>query len=96
VYKRQVIAHTKTDKDGQSVLHTPGKLLEDAIKIPSYFTYVLHSNVEEGEDGLPRYYFLTNRIGDGKEAKSPEECLETKEENDYKAIIDKIEAYHNG
>lgn len=95
-----VIAHTQTamDYDGNqsSVLQTPGKLLENVIKIPSYFTYVLHSDVEQTEDGEQKYFFLTNKNGSGKEAKSPEGCLELKEPNDYRAIIDKIEAYQNG
>ena len=94
-----VIGHTQTDKDQNGfntiTLQTPGKLLENVIKIPSYFTYVLHSEVEEGIDGIPTYFFLTNRDGSGKEAKSPEGCLELREPNDYTLIIDKIDAYRN-
>jgi hypothetical protein len=94
-----IIGHTQVDKDQNGfntyVLQTPGKLLENVIKIPSYFTYVLHTDVEEGLDGIPTYYFLTNRDGSGKEAKSPEGCLNLREPNDYALIIEKIDAYHN-
>lgn len=92
-----VIAHSQMSKDENDVkefaLQTPGKILDNQIKIPSYFTYVLHSDVEEDENGSVRYYFLTNRDGTKREAKSPEGCLELREENDYKAIIEKIEKY---
>ena len=95
-----VIGHTQMHKDFDGnqtfVLQTPGALLDSIIKIPSYFTYVLHSGVEDLEDGSQSYYFLTNRDGSGKEAKSPEGCLDIKEPNDYRRIIDKIEAYQNG
>lgn len=95
-----VIGHTQLslDYDGNqiAVLQTPGKLLENVIKIPSYFTYVLHSDVEQTDNDEQRYYFLTNKNGSGKEAKSPEGCLELKEPNDYRLIIDKIETYQNG
>jgi len=94
-----VIGHTQIDKDQNGfntiTLQVPGRLLENVIKIPSYFTYVLHSDVEEDSEGNPHYYFLTNRDGSGKEAKSPEGCLELREPNDYATIIAKIDAYHN-
>jgi len=73
---------------------TPGKLLDSQIKIPSYVSYILHTDVRE-EDGVVHYRFLTNRNSSGKEAKSPEGALELFEENDYSQIIAKIEKYHN-
>ena len=91
-----VIAHTQMHKDVNGnqtfVLQTPGQLLDSQIKIPSYFTYVFHADVEEGESGI-NYYFLTNRDGTGREAKSPEGCLELREPNDCQYIIDKIDKY---
>lgn len=94
-----VIAHTQTQKRDADdtpmfVLQTPGKLLDSQIKIPSYFTYVLHSDVEETENGI-KYYFLTNWDGSGREAKSPEGCLDINEPNDLGHIISKIEKYQN-
>jgi hypothetical protein len=83
-----------SDGESKGSLLTPGKLLDRSIKISSYVTYVLHTDVRE-EDGEIKYRFLTNRDGGGREAKSPKGCLELLENNDYKAIIDKIEAYHN-
>ena len=75
-------------------MQTPGSLLDRQIKIPSYFTYVLHTDVTE-ENGVMKYRFLTNNDG-VRIAKSPEGCLEKFEPNDYKAIIDKIELYQKG
>lgn len=92
-----VIAHTTTsmDSDGNAVigLQTPGKLLENNVKIPSYFTYVLHSVAQVvGKD--TEYKFLTNREN-GKLAKSPEECLPQYIDNDYKEIFKLIHKYQN-
>lgn len=90
-----IIAHTasSTDTEGNYIvtLQTPGKLLENNIKIPSYFTYVLHSVVKEAGDKID-YQFLTNREG-GKLAKSPEDCLPQHIENDYAKILDLIHKY---
>jgi len=94
-----LIAHTTTminsDGESETFMLTPGKLLDNLIKIPSYFTYVLHAVVYE-ESGKVKYKFLTNRDGSGREAKSPEGCLELLEDNDMKMIIDKINAYQAG
>jgi hypothetical protein len=93
-----IIAHTTigVDVEGnpQITLHTPGKLLENNIKIPSYFTYVLHTVVTM-EDDKPTYQFLTNRDGN-RLAKSPEECLPLMIDNDYKMVLDLIETYQRG
>lgn len=91
-----VIAHTMTSTDVQGnqiiTLQTPGKLLENSIKIPSYFTYVLHTDPIMGADGKMEYRFLTNTDG-VRIAKSPEGCLDLYEDNDYAKIINKIETY---
>lgn len=91
-----IIGHTQISEDssGNRVinLQTPGKMLERTIKIPSYVTYVLHTDVQE-VDGKAEYKFLTNKDGSGREAKSPEGCLELLEDNDYQLIINKIEQY---
>ena len=93
-----VIGHTErgTDVNGNSIitLQTVGKLLDNQIKIPSYFTYVLHSNVQE-INGKMEYSFLTNSDGI-RLAKSPEGCLDKFEPNDYALILDKIEKYQLG
>ena len=93
-----VIGHTErnTDVNGNSVitLQTVGKLLDNQIKIPSYFTYVLHTDVKE-VNGKMEYSLLTNSDG-LRLAKSPEGCLEKFEPNDYKLILDKIAKYQLG
>jgi len=93
-----VIGHTErgTDVSGNSIitLQTVGKLLDNQIKIPSYFTYVLHSNVQE-INGKMEYSFLTNSDG-VRLAKSPEGCLDKFEPNDYALILNKIHKYQLG
>lgn len=75
-------------------LLTPGKMLDRYVKISSYVTYVLHTDVKSGDDKI-EYSFLTNKDGSGREAKSPEGCLSLFEPNDYNHVIKKIEAYQN-
>lgn len=75
-------------------IQTPGKLMDNSIKIPSYFTYVLHTFVDQGDDNLPRYRFLTNKDGI-REAKTPEEMFPLYIPNDYAEVIRGIEAYQN-
>lgn len=93
-----VIAHTERSSDVQGntiiTLYTPGKLLENNIKIPSYFTYIIHTDVKE-VNGKMEYSFLTNTDGT-RIAKSPEGCLEMYEPNDYKLILEKIAKYQLG
>jgi len=93
-----IIAHTNTGDDGMGGkkvgLQTPGKMLENKIKIPSYFTYVLHAIVRVvGERA--EYKFLTQTDGI-REAKSPMGCLNRLEDNDMQVIRDKIVAYQEG
>lgn len=93
-----VVGHTErgTDVHGNSIitLQTAGKLMDTQIKIPSYFTYVLHTDVKE-VNGKMDYSFLTNSDG-VRLAKSPEGCLDKFEPNDYKLILDKIAKYQLG
>jgi hypothetical protein len=93
-----VIGHTErgTDVNGNSIitLQTPGKLLDNQIKIPSYITYVLHTDVKE-VNGKMEYSLLTNSDGI-KLAKSPEDCLTKFEPNDYSLILNKIHKYQLG
>jgi hypothetical protein len=90
-----IIAHVEASIDtyGNSVitLLTPGKLLDKQIKIPSYFTYILHTVVEIKE-GKATYQFLTNTDGI-RLAKSPEDCFPQFIDNDYKLVLDTIEKY---
>jgi len=91
-----VIGHVSASQDaaGKSSVNiqTPGKLMDNSIKIPSYFTYIFHTVVEEDGDGVTQYRFLTNKDG-VREAKTPEEMFPKYIPNDYKTIIETIDAY---
>jgi len=93
-----VVGHTDRMQDAMGntiiTLQTPGKLLENNIKIPSYFTYMLHTDVTEA-NGVMEYRFLTNFDGT-KIAKTPKGCFEKYIPNDYKLVIDTIEKYQKG
>jgi hypothetical protein len=75
-------------------MQTVGKLLDNAIKIPSYFTYIFHGLINYEQDE-PRYWFQTNR-DNVRLAKSPKGCFPMFIPNDYKAIFDRIHAYELG
>lgn len=93
-----LIGHTDRTSDGLGntliSLQTPGKLLENNIKIPSYFTYMLHTDVVESNNKM-EYRFLTNFDG-VKVAKTPKGCFEKYIPNDYKLVLDTIEEYQKG
>lgn len=93
-----LIAHVSTTSDAagnmEIGLQTAGKLLDNSIKIPSYFTYVFHGVINfEGDE--PRYWFQTNR-DNVRLAKTPKQCFPLYIPNDYKAILDRIHAYEQG
>lgn len=94
-----VIAHTATtsDVEGNQVigLQTPGKLLENNIKIESYFTYIFHTVVSENDKGVTTYKLLTNRDSSHL-AKTPEEMFPKYIDNDYQMIFDTIKKYQEG
>lgn len=92
-----LIGHVLESQDSNGVrtmgLYTPGKLLENKVKIPSYVTYQFYADVEIKE-GKPYYYFLTNRDGTGREAKTPMGLFETlKIDNDLAMILKTINEY---
>ena len=93
-----IIGHvaTQQDADGASyeVLQTSGKMLDNKIRVQSYFSYILHSRIFKGQSGV-EYRMQTNADG-VHEAKSPEGCFDMLVENNYKIILDKIHAYNEG
>lgn len=93
-----IICHVAVVSDAASAteigLQTAGKLLDNAIKIPSYFTYILHAVVDYSGDE-PSYKFQTNRDG-VRLAKTPELCFPMMIDNDYGAILDRIHKYDLG
>lgn len=89
-------AHTEVNGDGQVVLQLPGKLLENSIKVASYFTYIFHAMVRQKENEKIEYCFLTNRDGI-HEAKTPKGCFKDLYiPNDLKFAIDTIRQYKTG
>ena len=87
--------HTETKDDGSVGMRTAGKLLDNVIDMPSYFTYIFHTIVTHKDGEAPLYQLMTNT--DGKKlAKSPMGCFsKTLIDNDVKLIIDTITEYNN-
>ena len=89
-------------KNGEELkLRTPGKLLEEKIDIPSYFTYMLYTTVDQYDKEKPkpaeeRYKFVTNNDGYAP-AKMPPGCVDDMYvSNDLYEIVKGITAYRLG
>lgn len=90
-----VAAHTQINENGMEVLKTPGKLLDQSIDIPSYFTYIFHTNVTMKEGNNREYRFLTNSDG-VHQAKTSKGCFkELYIPNDMRLVIETIDQYQN-
>lgn len=91
-----VIGHVSATTDASGIttidLQTPGKLLDNSIKIPSYFTYVFHTFVDQDDNQETRYRFLTNKDS-MRAAKTPEGMFPKYIENNFQTVIDGIVAY---
>lgn len=86
------VGHVELKDDGVYDIQTAGKLLDNNIKIPSWFTYALHSRVIKESDKL-KYVFQTNFDG-VYSAKTPRGCFtDLYIPNDMKAVCDRIEQY---
>jgi hypothetical protein len=87
-----LIGHVSVVSDATSTvevgLQTAGKLMDNIIKIPSYFTYIFHATVDYSGDE-PLYQFQTNRDG-VRLAKTPKGYFPLHIPNDYKAVFERI------
>lgn len=89
-----IIGHTELKENGQVGLLTAGKLLDNTVKIASYFTYALHSRVFK-EGGKLSYKFQTHNDGVHL-AKTPMGCFqEDFVDNDMFAVINRIKEYRS-
>jgi len=89
-----LINHTQTNDRGLSTFKSSGKLVEQTLDFPSYFTYIFHSLVIAKDDGND-YKFLTNNDGEHL-AKSPKGCFKEKfVDNDVMEIFNAIQDYEN-
>ena len=90
-----VAAHTQMGESGSESLKTPGRLLENSIDIPSYFTYIFHTNVTMKDGNNREYRFMTNTDGI-HEAKTPKGCFtDLYIPNDMNYVITTINKYQD-
>ena len=90
-----VIHHTEVKEDGSIGFKSAGKLLDNTIDFPSYFTYIFHSLVLTKDEGV-QYVFQTNLDGI-RHAKTPYGVFDKLYvRNDMLEVISKIEAYKSG
>jgi len=94
-----VIGHIEDNYDSDGVLKSSfrvpaGKILKEKLTPEELFTTVLYTEVVM-VDGAPQYSFLTQNNGKNT-CKSPHGMFsESKISNDYKYVIEKIQAYES-
>lgn len=86
-----MLTHTEEVRDaaGNPVtkLKVTGKMIEDVVDLPSFFTYVFESKVIF-TDGVSEYKFLSNKQSDADVAKTPFGMFDTLHvDNDLEAIL---------
>ena len=85
-------AHTSVGDDGTVSIKTAGKLMDNTIEIPSYFSYIFHGMVRE-ENNEIKYVVQTHK-NSVYEAKTPMGAFDPMYiDNDLKVIIDRINEY---
>ena len=90
-----VIHHTEVKDDGTVGFKSAGKLLDNTIDFPSYFTWIFHTLVMQKDEGA-QYVMQTNRSA-GRHAKSPMEAFDDLYiPNDLNEIFSTIRAYNVG
>ena len=69
-----ILTHTIEERDAsgnpKTKLKVTGKMVEDVVDLPSFFTYVFEAKVVYN-DGKPEYKFLTNKQSEADIAKTP-------------------------
>jgi len=90
-----IIHHTTQKDDGTIGFKSNGKLLDNTIDFPSYFTYIFHAITQTQKDGGLRYGVLTNTDGI-RHAKTPPGLFMKYIPNDMQQILDKIDEYKQG
>jgi hypothetical protein len=86
------VGHVELKEDGTVNVQTAGKLLDNSLKIPSWFTYSLHARILKEGDNIKRV-FQTNFDGMYK-CKTPMGCFDDLFiPNDMYAVCNRIEAY---
>lgn len=90
-----VLHHTETKEDGTIGFKSSGKLLDNTIDVPSYFSYIFHSLILSDDSGV-KYLFQTNRDGI-RHAKTPYGVFDKLYiPNDLKPVLERITKYKKG
>lgn len=86
------VAHTETDEKGEKRFKTIGRMIDNKVQIEGLSTYILESNVIDGN-----YKFATNKQDDWDIAKTPLGMFEELHiDNDLYKVLKKIEKYYKG
>lgn len=95
------IGHSSITYDANGVkqdkVKTIGKLLDDAVDLPSMFDVILFANVRSINEGKEREYYFTTQTDGTNTVRSLEGLFDQYEiPNDYKYVLDKYYSYQRG
>ena len=94
-----VLSHIENVGDSTSPqlkLKTAGRMLDNTINVDGLFTYLLYTELIEGEDGNMQYVFRTNTIKGEDTCKTPLGCFKDKYiPNNLQLVVDTIDKYNN-
>ena len=72
-------------------------MLDNTVNVDGLFTYVIYTEVHEGENGAMERVFRTNTIDGSDSCKTPLGCFkELYIPNDLELVISTIDTYNNG
>jgi len=91
-----ILHHTEIKDDGTIGFKSPGKLLDNTIDVPSYFSYIFHGVVEEDKAGHIKYLMQTNK-DTVRQAKTPYGVFpDIRIPNDLNKVLTRIEDFKSG
>lgn len=95
-----VLSHIENAGDPinpQWKLKTTGKMLDNTVYVDGLFTYMLYTEMIEGEDGTMRRVFRTNTIKGEDTCKTPLGCFtDLYIPNNLQLVADAIDKYEEG
>ena len=90
-----VFQHTEVKEDGTIGDKTVGKMLDSKVRIPSWFTVVLHGLVITESNSIS-YMAQTNKAGSYLAKSPPGMFPSLYVRNDMKDILDSVKSYYDG
>ena len=90
-----IIHHTDLHEDGKVKEQTAGKLMDNLIKVSSWYTVILHSHIKLEKD-VRRYVFQTNEVAPFLAKSPPGMFADMYISNNMQKVLDDMRLYRAG